>query len=98
MHRGHAERIGNRAGMLTTSAAEADQRVLGDVIAALDRYGFDRVGHVLHGDLQESVGYLFGLFAIANLIGHCCKAFAYGIGIKRLILIGAENRREESGL
>ena len=42
--------------MLAAGAAEAAQRVLGDVVAALDRDVLDRVRHVRDRDLQEAVG------------------------------------------
>ena len=46
--------------MLATGAAEALQRVLGDVVAARHADALDGVGHVLHGDLQEAFGQRFG--------------------------------------
>ena len=59
-HARHAERIGDRARVLAAGAAEAAQRVVGDVVAALHRDVLDRVGHVLHRDAQEAVGDLLG--------------------------------------
>ena len=53
-HARHAERVGDEAGVLAAGAAEAAQRVLGDVVAALHRDVLDRVGHVLDGDLAGS--------------------------------------------
>ena len=50
----HAQRIRNLAGMLARGAAEAVERVLGDVVAALHGNLFDRVGHVFDGDAQKS--------------------------------------------
>ena len=41
--------------MLAAGAAEAAQRVLGDVVAALHRDVLDRIRHVRDGDLEESV-------------------------------------------
>jgi hypothetical protein len=46
----HAQRIGDQAGVLAAGAAEAVERVAGDVIAALHRDLLDGVGHVLDGD------------------------------------------------
>ena len=67
-HGGHAERVGNEAGMLAAGAAEAVERIARHVIAALDRNLLDRVGHVLDRDLDEAVGDLFGRFP-ADLFG-----------------------------
>ena len=50
--------------MLSTSAAEAIERIAGDVIAALHGNLLDRVRHVLDRDLDESVGDFFGLAAV----------------------------------
>ena len=50
----HAERVGDEAGVLAAGAAEAAQRVLGDVVAALHRDVLDRVGHVLDRDRAGS--------------------------------------------
>ena len=55
-HARHAERVGDEARVLAARAAEAAQRVLGDVVAALDRDVLDRVRHVRDGDLEETVG------------------------------------------
>ena len=49
-HARHAERVGDEARVLAARAAEAAQRVLGDVVAALHGDVLDRVGHVLDGD------------------------------------------------
>ena len=50
----HAERVGDEAGMLAAGAAEAAERILGHVVAALDRDLLDRVRHVLDGDAAGS--------------------------------------------
>ena len=42
-HALHAQRVGDRAGVLAARAAEAAQRVFGDVVAALHRDVLDRV-------------------------------------------------------
>jgi hypothetical protein len=67
-HLGHAERVGDEAGVLAAGAAEAVQRIACDIIAALHRNLLDRVGHVLYRDLDEAVGDLFGRFP-ADLFG-----------------------------
>ena len=45
-----------QAGVLAAGAAEALQRVAGDVVAARDRDLLDRVGHAADGDVEEAVG------------------------------------------
>ena len=56
----HPERIGNLAGMLAAGAAEAVECVVRDVVTTLHRNFLDRIGHVLHGDAQESLGNILG--------------------------------------
>ena len=58
-HAGHAERVGDKAGVLAAGAAEAVERIARHVIAALHRDLLDRVRHVLDRDLDEAVGDLF---------------------------------------
>ena len=52
----HAECVGNQAGVLAASAAEAVKRVLGDVVTALHGDLLDGIGHILHCDAKETVG------------------------------------------
>ena len=54
-HGGHAERVGDQAGVLAAGAAEAIERVAGDVVAALHRDLLDRIRHVLDRDAQKAV-------------------------------------------
>ena len=59
-HRLHAERIGDEAGVLAAGAAEAVERVGGDVVAAGDGDLLHGVRHVGDGDSDETLGDLFG--------------------------------------
>ena len=59
-HPGHAEGIGHGAGVLAARAPEGGKHVPGDVVPALYGDLLDRVGHVLHGDLEEPGGDLLG--------------------------------------
>ena len=59
-HLGHAERIGDQAGVLAAGAAEAIERVARHVVAALQGDFLDRVRHVLYRDPDETVGRVFG--------------------------------------
>ena len=76
-HLGHAERVGDEAGVLAAGAAEAVQRIAGHVVAALHRNLLDRVRHVLDRDLDEAVGDLLGRFA-ADLFGESGEGFLHG--------------------
>ena len=96
-HAGHAERIGDEAGVLTASAAEAVERITGHVVAALHRYLLDRVRHILDGDLDKAVGDLFRRGIAAHIFRQGGKRLADCAGIERLVLRGSENLRKEIG-
>src|SRR5262249_16950141 len=74
----HAERVGYQAGMLAARAPEAVERVMRDVVAALDGNFLDRIGHVLDRDLDEAVGNVFGLSA-AGLLCKVGEGHAHGM-------------------
>ena len=84
-HRLDAERVGDEAGVLAAGAAEAVQRIFGDVVAALDRDLLDGVRHVLDGDVEEAVGDLLRRAAVADLCGELGEAGADGLGVERLV-------------
>ena len=94
----HAERVGDEAGVLAAGAAEAVEQIFGDVVAALHRDLLDGVGHVLDGDGDEALGDRFGRAAVADLCGQGGETLAHHRGVERLVLAGAEDRREEIGL
>src|SRR5579883_3278928 len=93
-HGRHAERVGDAAGMLAAGAAEAAQRVAGDVVAALNRDLLDGVGHVLDGDAQEAVGNLLEAAPLAgrgfDTACELAELLAYDVRIQRLIAVRAE--------
>src|SRR5437762_3868072 len=93
-YRGHAERVGDEAGMLAAGPAEAVERIARNVVAALHRNLLDCVRHVLDGDLDEPVGDRFGRL-VADVLGKLSKSGAHRVSIERLILVGSENLREE---
>ena len=95
-HLGHAERVGDQAGVLAAGAAEAVERIAGDVVAALHGDLLDRIGHVLDRDLDEAVGDLFRRFA-ADLFRQLRERLLHRVGVERLVLLGPENLREEIG-
>src|SRR5438874_1523539 len=96
---GDAERIGYRAGMLATGAAEATERVAGHVIAALHGDMLDGIGHVLHGDGQKPVRDLLrrpsGAGRGRDLLRQRGKFHSHCFAVKRLVLVRAEDRRKE---
>ena len=94
-HPGHAERIGDQAGVLAARAAEAVEHIARHVVAALHRDLLDRVRHVLDRDLDEAVGNLFGAAPVANLACEPGETRAHRIGVERLVLVRSENLREE---
>lgn len=93
-HLGHAERVGNKAGVLAAGTTEAVQRIARHVVAALHRDLLDRVGHVLDGDLDEAVGDLFRRFS-ADLFRQFGKGRFHGVCVERLVLLGPEDFWEE---
>ena len=96
-HTGHTERIGDQTGVLAAGAAEAIERVARNIVAALHRDFFDRVGHVLDGDPDEAVGDLLGAALVADLFRHGGKCVAHRIGVERLVLPRSKNLRKEIG-
>src|SRR5580692_2000646 len=89
-HAGHAERVGDQAGVLAAGAAEAIERIAGHVVAALDRDFLDRVRHVLDRDPDEAVGDLLAGAAVTDPFGERRKTLAYRVGVKRLLLSRSE--------
>ena len=80
---------------MPAGAAEAIERIAGHVIAALHRYFFDRIGHVFDGDLDETVGDLFGAPPVADLFRKRSKSIANRLGIERQILPRSEDLRKK---
>ena len=58
-HPRHAQRIGHQTSVLATRAAKALQGVARHVIAARNRYFFNRVGHLLHRDVDKAFSHHF---------------------------------------
>ncbi len=95
----HAERVGDQAGVLAGRAAEAAQRVLGDVVPALHRDFLDRLGHVAHRDLDEALGDLLGRAraagGAADLPGERREFRAHRGVVQGGIALRPEHRRKE---
>ena len=91
-HPRHAQRVGHPAGVLAAGTAEALQRVARDVVAPRHRDLLDRIGHLLHGDVDEAFGHLFGALrpVRAAMSGELASA-AHRLGIQRLIGRRAEH-------
>ena len=96
MDRLHAEDVGDRTGVLAAGAAEANQRVAGDVAAALHRDLADRVRHIVDGDGEETVSDFFRRAAVADLGGECREFAADDVDIERTVLARSEHRRERT--
>jgi hypothetical protein len=98
-HARHAERVGDEAGVLPARAAEAAQRVLGDVVAALDADVLDRVRHVRDRDLEEPVGDRLGRAPRAgralDLVGERLELAPHDLGVERRVAAGPEHLREQ---
>ncbi len=94
-HPRHAERVGDETGVLPAGPAEAVERVVGHVVAALHRDLLDRIGHVLDRDLDEAVGDLLSTAAVADLRRELGEAGAHRLGVERQVLLGPEDARKE---
>ena len=85
--------------MLSARPAETGQCIFGDVIATLNRDLLDRVGHVLHRDLQKAFRHFRGRPVVAgrgfDLGRKCGKLCVNHIAVQRLVLARAEDRREK---
>ncbi len=84
-HARHRQRVGDEAGMLAGRAAEAAQRVAGDVVAALDGDLLDRVRHVAHRDLDEAFGDFLYRPVVLDFFGQFLKFAFYRFKIQRLV-------------
>ena len=97
---GHGERVRHAAGVLAAGAAEAAQRVSGDVVAALDRYFLDGVRHVVDGDGQIPLGDLFRGPRVArrapDLVGEGQEFPAHDFLVDRGVAVRPEHLRKES--
>ena len=94
-HLGHSKGVGDQAGVLAAGAAEAIERVARHIVAALHRNLFDRVGHVLDRDLDESIRHFLG--AAAHCAGEFRKSLPHHRGIERQILRRSEDLWKEFG-
>ena len=84
----HAERVGDQAGVLARGAAEAGERVLGDVVAALHGDLLDGVRHVLDRDADAAGGERGGVVLRAGAADSAASAAncsAHDVRIERLI-------------
>ena len=97
-HCRHAERIGDQAGMLSSGAAEAVQRIAGNVIAALDGDLLDRLRHIGDCDLDEPVGDFFRRPTVASSRARAANLTTTASASIGSIAFQAEDRREESGM
>src|SRR3954447_22223495 len=89
----HAERIGDRAGMLASGAAEAGECIARHVVTARDRDLANGSRHVVDRDFEKTFGDRLQAFA-ADRIGYLLKSSARRPRVERQIAIGAKHRRE----
>ena len=96
--RAHAQALGEQAGVLAGGGAEAAQRVVGDVVAAVGGDLPDGARHVVDGHTHEVVGDpLRGARSQAggaHRCGHLVDARQRGGGVDALVAAGAEHVRE----
>ena len=90
----HAERVGDRAGMLAARSAEAGQRVTRDVMTSRDRNLADRRGHVVDRDVEESLGDFLETLGAAERVGDLLQPGARRLAVERLVAARPEYRRE----
>ena len=82
-HTRHAQRIGHQAGVLAARAAEALQGIARHVVAARYRNFLDGIGHLLHRDLDETLGHLLG--RATGQRGQRGELFAHHLAVQRLV-------------
>ena len=79
----HAQCVGHQAGVLAARAAKALQGVARHVVAAGHADLLDGIGHLLHGDLDETVGHF--LRRSPGLHGERTKLCAHHVSIQRFV-------------
>src|SRR5262245_5614228 len=98
----HTQFVRHQAGMLSAGAAEAGQRVLSDVVAALHGDPLDGVGHVGYSDAYEALGHFLRRLLFTgrglDLGGKLSELLTYYLDIERLVSLGAEHFWEIFGL
>ena len=90
----HAQRVGDKTGVLPARAAKTIEQVAGHIVAALHGNFLDGICHVLHGDGDETLGNLFGGLSATH---NCCKFgkfVMHDLCVEPFILTGPENGRE----
>jgi hypothetical protein len=99
---GHAERIGDQAGVLAAGAAEAGEHVAADIVASGDRHLLNGVGHVVDGDGKKSLSDRGHVQTLAggrrDLIGEFVELPADDVQVEALVAVGAEHGRKVGGL
>ena len=58
-HPRHAQGFGHQTGMLPSRPTKALKRIGRDIMAALDANFLDRIGHILHGNIQKALRHIF---------------------------------------
>ena len=101
-HAADAESVGHQAGVLARRAAEGNQRVVRDVVTALDGDLLDGFGHVRDRDGEKPFGDLLRRSPLAgrglDLNGKACEFLRDDGGIERLVAARAEDSRKKGRL
>ena len=92
-HLRHAQGIGHQTRMLPARTAKALQGVARHVVTPRHRDFLDRVGHLLHRDLDEAMRHVF--CGAPGLCGQFCKMPAHHLRVQRLVRIRPKHRREK---
>ena len=83
------------AGMLAARAAEAGERVAGDVMASRDRDLADRGGHIVDRDVEETLRrFPRGSWSPPSWSAISCSRARDASAIERLVAVRPEHRRE----
>ncbi len=98
----HRQCICDQTGMLAPGPTETTKRIFCDVIAALNRNLFHRVGHILHRDRQIARRDLFWLSSVAGCLFDFPRKIAkfsrYRFPVQGLVGFRPEYRRKKFGL
>ena len=97
----YAKCVSYQASVLAAGSAEAVERVFGDVVATLDGNLFNRFGHVLDRDHQESLCGLDRRTRIASLLfdlgGKRSELIVHDHLVQGFVAVCAEDAWEELG-
>ena len=91
------QRVSDVAGVLTTGAAKAIERVTRDVVAPRDRNRLDRLGHPGDSDGEKAVGDRLRRPPVADVVRERRKTLTHDLIVERLVALRAEHFRKQIG-